>query len=106
MANLKLRGRKKGSVNNLIVSDPIMEPFFITKDQYSYVVNERQKLTGNGVQLKPKPQGYYNNFDMALKFIAESKIGHNKKQFDSLSEFINEWRTINNQISNTLKKSV
>ncbi len=74
-----------------------MEPFFITKDQYGFVVNE-----SNPPQ-KPKPLGYYSNFDFAIKAIAQEKLNEKRKTYESLDEYVNEWRQITEEFTSKFK---
>ena len=86
-----------------VISDPLMEPYYITKDDLCYTVNERItpnkdhfRSKGNGIEYA-KPQGYYPNFDQALQKVATEKL-HTKKEYNSLNEFLNEFRAIENKI--------
>ena len=65
-----------------------MEPYYISKDDMCYTVNERIipdkdhfRSKGNGTEYA-KPQGYYPAFDQALKKVAEEKL-HTKKEYNS-----------------------
>lgn len=87
------------------ISDPLMEPYFITKDEMCYTVNERItpnrdhfRSKGNGTEYA-KPQGYYPNFDQALEKITKEKL-HTRKEYNSLSEFLNEFKLIETNIKN------
>lgn len=87
------------------ISDPLLEPYYITKDDMCYTVNERIvpdknhfRSKGNGKEYS-KPQGYYPNFDQALIKVAEEKL-HTKKEYNSLREFLDEFNNILTQIKN------
>jgi hypothetical protein len=86
-----------------VISDPLMEPYYITKDDLCYTVNERItpnkdhfRSKGAGTEYA-KPQGYYASFELALIKISE-ELMHTKRNYDSLSEYIEEYRIISNQI--------
>jgi len=85
------------------ISDPLMEPYFITKDETCYTVNERVQPNKNHFRSKgegteySKPQGFYSSFERALNKIAVEKL-HTKKDYDSLVEYIEEFKTIHSQI--------
>ena len=86
-----------------VISDPLMEPYYITKDDLCYTVNERITPNKNHFRSKgkgteyAKPQGYYASFELALIKISE-ELMHAKRNYDSLSEYIEEYRIISNQI--------
>ena len=86
-----------------VISDPLMEPYYITKDDLCYTVNERITPNKNHFRSKgkgteyAKPQGYYASFELALIKISE-ELMHTKRNYDSLSEYIEEYRIISNQI--------
>ena len=95
--------RKTKSIT--LIQDDLLEPYYITKDDMCYTVNERIvpdknhfRSKGNGKEYS-KPQGYYPNFDQALQKIATEKL-HTKKEYDSLSKFLDEFRLIENKIKN------
>jgi hypothetical protein len=85
------------------ISDPLMEPYFITKDEMCYTVNERItpnkdhfRSKGKGTEYA-KPQGYYTSFERALEKISQEKL-HTRKDYESLSEFLNEFKLIQTNI--------
>lgn len=85
------------------ISDPLMEPFYITKDDMCYTVVERIipdkghfRTVGKGKEYS-KPQGYYPNFEQALRKVADEKL-NTGKEYDSLSEFLNEFKEIKSNI--------
>jgi len=87
------------------ISDPSMEPFYITKDELCYTVNERIipnkdhfRSKGNGTEYA-KPQGYYPEFQQALVKVAKEKL-HTRKNYETLSEFLNEFKLIETNIKN------
>ena len=105
MANKKFKGRKAGVINYTTIKDPILEPFFITKDQYGFTVNETietSNMDNNLKSSKSKPIGYYTNFDMALKEIAIGRLNTKNKTY-SLQGYIDEWRNVTNQIAESFK---
>jgi len=88
-----------------VISDPLMEPYYITKDDVCYTVNERItpnknhfRSKGNGTEYA-KPQGYYPNFNQALQKIAKERL-HTKKDYNSLREFLDEFKSIETNIKN------
>ena len=86
------------------ITDPLLEPFFITKDEYSYTV--KQNVTSNASHFRAKGKAktyekslyYFTNFEQALQKIAnlKSDIGN----FDSLEEYINNYIKVSTNIKN------
>jgi hypothetical protein len=87
------------------ISDPLMEPYYITKDELCFTVNERITPNKNHFRSKgegteySKPQGYYPEFQQALTKVAKEKL-HTRKDYESLSEFLNEFKLIETNIKN------
>jgi len=86
------------------ITDPLLEPFFITKDEYSYTV--KQNVTSDASHFRAKGKAktyekslyYFANIDQALQKIAnlKSDIGN----FSSLEEYINNYLKISINIKN------
>tara|TARA_B100001778_G_scaffold267795_1_gene229100 strand:+ start:118 stop:438 length:321 start_codon:yes stop_codon:yes gene_type:complete len=95
--------RKPKSITT--ISDPLLDPFYITKDDVCYTVNERIEPNKNHFRSKgggksyAKPQGYYPNFEQALQKIAQEKL-HTRKNYESLSLFLDEFKSIKLNIKN------
>ncbi len=86
------------------ITDPLLEPFFITKDEYSYAVKELVKSDSNHFRSKGKSKTYekslyyFPEFDQAINKIADLKS--TKGDFNSLKEYIENYKLIKNQIKN------
>ena len=84
------------------ITDPLLEPYFITKDEYSYTVKEMVSSDASHFRSKGKSKTYekslyyYPKFDQAVNKIAELKT--TKKDANSLKEFIENYQSISNQI--------
>ncbi len=86
------------------ITDPLLEPFFITRDEYSYTI--KQNVTSDASHFRSKGKSktyekslyYFANLDQALQKIAnlKSDIGN----FDSLEEYINNYIKISTNIKN------
>ena len=65
------------------ITDPLLEPFFITKDEYSYAVKEIIKSDADHFRSKGKGKEYekslyyYPKFGQAISKIAELKADMN-----------------------------
>jgi len=86
------------------ITDPLLEPFFITKDEYSFTV--KQNVTSNASHFRSKGKAktyekslyYFANFEQALQAIA--KLQSNTEDFNSLDEYINNYQKISINIKN------
>jgi len=95
--------RKAKSITT--ISDPLMEPYYITKDDMCYTVVEKItpnedhfRSNGKGKEYS-KPQGYYPRFDQALFKVTQEKL-NTRKDYKGLNEFLDEYRKIENNIKN------
>ena len=86
------------------ITDPVLDPFFITKDEYSYTV--KQNVTSDASHFRSKGKSktyekslyYYPQFNQALNKIAELKAGLD--DYSSLKNYIENYNEISNQIKN------
>jgi len=84
------------------ITDPLLEPFFITKDEYSYTV--KQNVTSDSSHFRSKGKTktyekslyYFTNLDQALVKISNLKA--DIEDVSSLEEYINNYITISNNI--------
>jgi len=87
-----------------VITDPLLEPFFITKDEYSYTV--KQNVSSDATHFRSKGNAktyekslyYFTRFDQALNKIGELKAGI--ENYDSLEEYINNYIKISTNIKN------
>jgi len=85
-----------------VITDPLLEPFFITKDEYSYTV--KQNITSDSSHFRSKGKSktyekslyYYPNFGDAINKIAKLKA--DLDDFDDLNKYIENYKEISNQI--------
>jgi hypothetical protein len=90
-----------------LIEDPSLEPYFITKDDYNYIVNikvqtNKDHFRSNGVAKQyEKSIKFYPNFKSALQYIAEEKL-HNKRHYNSIQDFIDDYRKIESNITNNI----
>ncbi len=91
-----------------IIKDPVLEPFFLSKDQYCYTVYET--VTPDPANLEAgskgkdyqKALGYYTKLSHALNAIAKSKLDH-KAEYNSIKEYIQEWEKNKQAVENLLE---
>jgi hypothetical protein len=87
-----------------VITDPLLEPFFITKDEYSYTV--KQNVSSDATHFRSKGNAktyekslyYFTRFDQALNKIGELKAG--TENYNSLEEYINNYIKISTNIKN------
>ena len=87
-----------------VITDPLLEPFFITKDEYSYTV--KQNVTSDATHFRSKGNAktyekslyYFARFDQALNKICDLKS--DTENYDSLEEYINNYIKISTNIKN------
>jgi len=101
--------------NNTTIKDPVLEPFFITKDQHCYTVMESitpdeknigkfgKKDNGNQGKNYEKPLGHYGSIASALKKISQAKVDL-KEEYSSIMEYLNEYNQQQEIINKTLNK--
>ena len=86
------------------ITDPLLEPFFVTKDEYSYTV--KQNVTSDASHFRSKGNSktyekslyYFTNLGQALNKIANLQAG--MESYDSLEEYINQYTKISTNIKN------
>jgi hypothetical protein len=72
-----------------------MEPYFIARDKYGYILTERTK--NNNVAI-----GHYTNLGGCLKGLAKC-IGNYKKNYSSIKEYLEDWNKQEKRIENLTK---
>ena len=80
------------------ISDPSMEPYFISMDDYCYTLKQKitPTYTDSGKEYV-QDVGHYSNIDSAVKKVMKLKV--NTKSYDSLKEFITEYKQIQQLIT-------
>jgi len=91
-----------------IIKDPVLEPFYISKDQYCYTVvekitpDEKNLEKGKAGKDYEKPIGHYSNISDALKKISKSKLDF-KSEYTTIMEYIGEWKNQQTMMDKLLK---
>ena len=92
--------RKAKSITT--ITDPILDPYFITKDDHCYTVNIKVESDKDHFRSKGKSKtysksiSYHARFDQALRWISDEQL-HIKKKLD-LNEFLTQFKNIRNNI--------
>jgi hypothetical protein len=80
------------------ISDPLLEPYFITKDEYSYTI--KMNVTSDSKHFRSKGKAktyekslyYYPTIEAALMRISE--LQSNDKDYNKLSEYIENYKQV------------
>ena len=91
--------RKTKSDSIVTINDPLLEPFYISKDQHCYTVFENVNSSGEDSKQYQKAKGHYSSFGACLETIAQLKV-EQKENFNSIREYITEWKQIKQTIKN------
>jgi hypothetical protein len=87
-------------VGDTIIEDPVMEPFFIAKSTSGgYTVYERV-IKGENKTPYIKTICYPATFNYALKAVCREILHTNKTHYSSIKEYITEWETIQDRMTN------
>lgn len=92
--------KKRKSIQT--IRDPRLNPYFITKDEYSYTV--KQVVVSDSTHFRSKgksktyekPLYYFSDMGQALKKISQLKCDGD--DYDNLDNFILEYRKVSDQI--------
>lgn len=104
-------GKKSENPDFFTITDPLMEPFYITKDSYNFTLIEKSKATrgfgGKKASNKEveKVVGYYTSFKHALKKVATEKFQRKHKNYSSIQEYINGWKKTEQGLENLLNQT-
>jgi hypothetical protein len=104
-----MKGRKKNESNLTIIKDPNIEPYFISKDNYSYTIfknispQETNNITENSKYIKSF--GHFSDFKNCLKALVKHKI-EDKKEYSSIGEYIKAYETNIELLSKILNKTL
>ena len=87
-----------------IITDPILEPFFISKSSTGgYTVYERV-IKGENDTEYIKTICYPGNFGYALKAIVEEKTNNsNNKTFDSIKDYISTYKGYQERVTSIME---
>ena len=82
------------------ITDPAMEPYFISMDDNCMTVNIKvipdARYTDSGKEYT-KIVGHYSNLGSALKSIAKDKV--NSKSYDSIQSYVTEYQNMINSFT-------
>ena len=96
--------RKPDSIpaNDTVITDPALEPFFISRSQTGgYTLYERVVKGDNNTEYI-KTICYPSNFSNALKKAAEELLNTNR-EFNSIREYVSEFKKIQSKITSIME---
>lgn len=92
------------------IYDPLIEPFYIKRDQTNYTVMKKETPTRGfagkealGVEIE-KVVGHYTSFSNALNMVAKHKFNNNKAEYSTIESYINSWEEVNQGMKTLLSK--
>jgi hypothetical protein len=94
--------RKTKSDSITIINDPLIEPFYISKDQHCYTIFESISSSRGSNKQYQKAKGHYSSFGSCLEVIAQLKA-EQKENFNSIKEYIIKWRQIKQKIKTLIE---
>lgn len=93
--------RKPNSIpsSDILIEDPVMEPFFISINSTGgYTVYERVTKGENNTEYI-KTICYPGTFNHALKVVAREKLNSGDQKSYGLSEYVDRWEGIQKELS-------
>ena len=99
-----LRNPDSIPASDTIISDPVMEPFFITRSQNNGFTVYERVIKGDNQTKYIKTISYPSNFGSALKTVAREILNGdpNKKNY-SLKEYVDRWEAVKNSLTSILE---
>jgi len=97
-------------MNNTIIKDPNLEPFYISKDKYCYTVIELitpTRTRSKSTKVKEpyeKAIGHYTHLNQAIKAIAKGRLDSPPKLYESVKDYLMESERLNNELTTLLTK--
>lgn len=95
-----LRNADTISPSDILIEDPLIEPFFITKSQAGgYTLFERVSR-GKDSKAYLRTVGYFSNFSNCLKRVAKELLHHtDTKHYNSIKEYIETHSALQQKMS-------
>ena len=87
--------------SNTLITDPKIEPFYISKDAYCYTIFEKvipNPAYSESTKEYIRSLGHYSNFGACLKELAKL-MTDSKSNYESIADYIKEYRQIEKNIN-------
>ena len=85
------------------ITDPALEPYFITKDEYGFTVKQNLVPSSNHFRTQGKGKKYekslyyFAKFHECIEKISTLQLSQ-KESYNSLQEYLKDYNSISNQI--------
>jgi len=95
-----LRNPNSIPAGDILIQDPVMEPFFITKSQSGgYTVYERVEKGENNTKYI-KTINYPSTFNQALLKVSNELLNYGEvTTFNTIQEYVKKWQNIQKQMT-------
>lgn len=104
-----MKGRKKDSSTLTIITDPFIEPFFISKDLHSFTLfkktdpnEEINHEKFDKSKISSKVIGHYSDFSNVLKAITKQKM-NTASIYSSIKDYLHEYNETIQKLNNILQ---
>ena len=84
-----------------LISDPVLEPFFISKSSTGGFTVYERVIKGENNTEYIKTVCYPGNFGYALKVIAEEKTNHSKN-YSTIKDYVLKYKSYQDQITSIM----
>lgn len=98
--------KKRKSIQ--IITDPLLDPFFITKDEYSFAIKQTVKSDPTHFRSKGKSKEYektlcyHSTFSKTLEKILE--LQKDLENHESLESYMNEYKRLEEKMEKFIEK--
>lgn len=90
------------SFKSTAIEDPVLEPYFILKDQGGGFSVNKKRIDKNG-KLKFSALSYPGSFMRCLEYIAKERLHEEGKIYGTVQDYIAEWKSVCNKIAEVYK---
>ena len=87
------------------IKDPSLKPYYIGRDSHCYIVYEvitpdsdRLRTESSKGENYEKPVAHYSKFGSALNKIAECQLHNDKKNYNSVKEYLDRWDELKSKL--------
>ena len=85
-----------------IISDPVLEPFFISKSSTGGFTVYERVIKGENDTAYIKTIGYPSNFGNALRSVAREILNEEGKTY-TLKEYVKRWESVENSLTSIIE---
>lgn len=95
---------------NVVIRDPELTPYHITKDKYCYTVmqtvtpQEKYLEEGSTGKNYEKSLGHYGDFAHALEAVYKAKLDDSNQDYESVADYIKTWKSLQSEMKTLIEK--